>query len=188
MNCSRFTSRYFPSHRVSRCVARNYSSTVRSTNAALPPQRTTKLPSTISRRCLHATPTSYASRPPNSRDRPPRPTEDGQADFASLDMLRNTTTPATSIDACTSEGFALNNNMRISGCGVLLVGGEAFRWRPWVSEHRKEGTIEDGATGDDAMTGRLLNAKGQFDVPEETWGLLELVWLLVQDLSTSSEL
>ena len=54
--------------------------------------------------------------------------------------------------------------MRVSGCGLLLVGGEAFRWRPWVSGEKED------------VTGRLKNAKGQWEVKEGAWGALELVW------------
>jgi hypothetical protein len=133
--------------------------------------------STGQRRSLHVTPApAYASRPPASHDRGPKSDEDTQTDFASLDVLRNTAPPATGVDACTKNGFALNNQMRISGSGVLLVGGEAFRWRPWLREDRKEGTIAEGGVGDDAMTGRLQNAKGQWEVPDAAWGLLEIVW------------
>ncbi|CAA9960842.1 hypothetical protein PTNB73_05443 [Pyrenophora teres f. teres] len=128
-------------------------------------------------RCLHVTrPTLLQSRPPKSRDRGPKSDEDTQTDFGALDVLRNTVAPATSIDACTSDGFALNNQMRISGSGILLVGGEAFRWRPWLREGRKEGTIAEGGTGEDAMTGKLLNARGQWEVHEGAWGVLELVY------------
>jgi hypothetical protein len=116
------------------------------------------------------------SKPPKSRDRGPKSNEDTQTDFGALDVLRNTAAPATSIDATTSDGFALNNQMRVSGCGLLLVGGEAFRWRPWVREGRKEGTVGEGGAGDDAMTGRLLNGKGQWEVQEGAWGILELCW------------
>ena len=66
--------------------------------------------------------------------------------------------------------------MRISGSGVLLVGGEAFRWRPWLYEQQKEGIVGEGGAGGDAMTGRLLNAKRQWEVPEQAWGVLELVY------------
>jgi NADH dehydrogenase [ubiquinone] 1 alpha subcomplex assembly factor 3 len=66
--------------------------------------------------------------------------------------------------------------MRVSGCGLMLVGGEAFRWRPWVREGRKEGTVGEGAVREDAMTGRLKNQRGQWDVPDGAWGLLELVF------------
>ncbi|CAN9381357.1 unnamed protein product [Alternaria alternata] len=66
--------------------------------------------------------------------------------------------------------------MRISGCGILLIGGEAYRWRPWLREGRKEGTVAGGGTGDDMMTGKLLNAKGQWEVQERAWGVLELLY------------
>lgn len=113
------------------------------------------------------------SKPPKSRDRGPKSDEDTQTDFGALDVLRNTAAPATSIDATTSDGFALNNQMRVSGCGLLLVGGEAFRWRPWV-QGGKEGAVVEGADG--SRTGRLTNAKGQWEVSEGSWGILELVW------------
>ena len=104
------------------------------------------------------------SKPPKTRDRGPKSDEDTQTDFGALDVLRNTAAPATSIDATTPDGFALNNQMRVSGCGLLLVGGEAFRWRPWVSGEKED------------VTGRLKNAKGQWEVKEGAWGALELVW------------
>lgn len=155
---------------LSRCVLQNsHRSIARPRPAALTPARQV--------RCLHNTrPALLQSRPPKTRDRGPKSDEDTQTDFSALDVLRNTAAPATSIDACTSDGFALNNQMRISGSGILLVGGEAFRWWPWLLEGRKEGTIAEGGTGDDAMTGKLLNAKGQWEVPEGAWGVLELVY------------
>lgn len=109
------------------------------------------------------------SKPPKSRDRGPKSNEDTQTDFSALDVLRNTVAPATSIDACTSDGFALNNQMRISGSGILLVGGEAFRWWPWVKE-------SDNPESRGGMMGKLLNAKGQWDVQPQSWGALELVY------------
>ncbi|KAF2623103.1 hypothetical protein BU25DRAFT_376427 [Macroventuria anomochaeta] len=130
-----------------------------------------------SRRSLHTTaPVLMQSKPPKSRDRGPKSDEDTQTDFGALDVLRNTAAPATSIDATTSDGFALNNQMRVSGCGLLLVGGEAFRWRPWLREGRKEGTVAEDGLGEDQMTGRLSNRKGQWEVQEGSWGVLELVW------------
>jgi len=113
------------------------------------------------------------SSPPKTRDRGPASTEDTQTDFNALDVLRNTVAPATSIDACTSDGFALNNQMRISGSGVLLVGGEAFRWWPWREGRGLEGGLDKGRG---EMQGRLRNEKGQWDVGEEGWGVLELVY------------
>jgi NADH dehydrogenase [ubiquinone] 1 alpha subcomplex assembly factor 3 len=108
------------------------------------------------------------SQPPKTRDRGPKSNEDTQTDFSALDVLRNTIAPATSIDACTSDGFALNNQVRLSGSGILLLGGEAFRWWPWA----KEGEIE----GSGGMVGKLLNAKGQWEIQQSSWGVLELVY------------
>jgi NADH dehydrogenase [ubiquinone] 1 alpha subcomplex assembly factor 3 len=120
-------------------------------------------------RCLHTTrPTHMQSKPPKSRDRGPKSNEDTQTDFRELDVLRNTIAPATSIDACTSDGFALNNQVRISDSGILLIGGEAFRWWPWA-----EGP---SAGSGSKMKGKLLNAKGQWEVQQESWGALELVY------------
>jgi hypothetical protein len=69
--------------------------------------------------------------------------------------------PATSVDACTDDGFHLNSGARIDGGdGVLLVSGEAFRWRPWVAKRSKQ----------------LVNSKGQWEVPGEVFGALGLVW------------
>lgn len=50
------------------------------------------------------------------------------------------------------------------GSGALLVAGEAFAWRPW----------EAAGAGGEGL--RMVNAKGQFEVPDEVWGVLELVW------------
>ncbi|KAF2822723.1 hypothetical protein CC86DRAFT_300802 [Ophiobolus disseminans] len=120
------------------------------------------------RRCLHTTRSALMqSKPPKTRDRGPKSDEDTQTDFSMLDVLRNTAAPATSIDACTSDGFALNNQARISGSGILLIGGEAFRWWPWA----KEGSLETRGV----MAGKLLNGKGQWDVRDGSWGVLELV-------------
>lgn len=176
LHCSRSVSQSVVSHSVARPAERSFALTVR---PALSSSRTPKKIPTPRRhcRCIHSSPPHHVVRSQRSRDRGPQATDDTpQTDFSALDVLRNTAAPATGIDACTNAGFALNNNVRTAGCGLLLVGGEAFRWRPWLSEHRKEGTIGGGAKGDDEMTGRLLNAKGQWEVPEEAWGLLDVVW------------
>ncbi|KAJ4985607.1 duf498 domain-containing protein [Stagonosporopsis vannaccii] len=126
------------------------------------------------RRTLHTTrPLLLQSRPPKSRDRGPKSEEDTQTDFGALDVLRNTAAPATSIDATTPDGFALNNQMRVSGCGLLLVGGEAYRWWPWASGGE---AAEGNAKGKGGEVGRLRNGKGQWEVKEGEWGVLELVW------------
>jgi hypothetical protein len=46
------------------------------------------------------------------------------------------------------------------------VGGEAFGWRPW----------DVRTQGENAGGKRLLNGKGQWEVDEGAWGLLEVVW------------
>lgn len=46
----------------------------------------------------------------------------------------------------------------VGGKGVLLAGGEAFAWRPW-----KENS-------------GFVNQKGQFEVDDEAWGVLALMW------------
>lgn len=98
----------------------------------------------------------HTSAPRSAGDGEPPPT-----DFGALDVLGNTPVPSTSIDVCMSDGFHLNSGARIlDGAGVLLVGGEAFSWRPWVSRGEK----------------RLLNKKGQWEVPNDTFGLLSLIW------------
>ncbi len=50
------------------------------------------------------------------------------------------------------------------GSGALLVGGEAFSWRPWETA-----TSPDGKK-------KLLNARGQFEVGDGAWGLFGVVW------------
>ncbi len=82
-------------------------------------------------------------------------------DFAAMDMLGNAPVPSTIVDICMSDGFQLNSGARIAdGSGVILVGGEAFAWQPWLprGEHR------------------LLNAKGQWEISNESLGLLSLIW------------
>lgn len=104
---------------------------------------------------------------PKSTERGPASQEDTRTDFGILDVLANTPPPSTAIDACLSEGFHLDNGVKIvGGTGCLLVGGEAFSWRPWLAGSRPEGSAR----------GRMINKKGQWDVEKEAWGLLELVW------------
>ncbi|KAL4875924.1 hypothetical protein BJY04DRAFT_200800 [Aspergillus karnatakaensis] len=102
---------------------------------------------------------------PRSHDRGPASKEDTQTDFAALNVLGNIPTPTTAIDACLDTGFHLDNGVKITGGdGVLLVGGEAFTWRPWLVG--KNGKEKNG----------MINAKGQFEVDEQAWGILDLVW------------
>ncbi|BDD59869.1 hypothetical protein MAP00_005046 [Monascus purpureus] len=108
---------------------------------------------------------------PTTHDRGPRSSEQTQTDFACLDVLGNVPAPTTAIDACLDDGFHLDNGVKVTGGdGVLLVGGEAFAWRPWR-------TIAAGSdnSNSDSKTA-MVNAKGQFEVDEQAWGLLGLVW------------
>lgn len=114
------------------------------------------------------TPSQTESLKPQTRDRGPPSEETTQTDFAALDVLGNIPGPATAVDACLDDGFHLDNGVKITdGDGVLLVGGEAFAWRPW----------HHSLTGDpDAARKQMVNEKGQFEVPEGVWGLLSVVW------------
>lgn len=87
------------------------------------------------------------------------PQEAPTTDFGRMDMLGDTPAPSTSVDVCMSEGFQLNNGIKVlDGSGVLLVNGEAFAWRPWGPDRK------------------LVNARGQWEVPGEALALLGLVW------------
>lgn len=121
---------------------------------------------------------------PKSHDRGPASKEDTQTDFGSLNVLGSTPAPSTSIDACLWDGFHLNSGVKIvGGSGVLLVAGEAFGWRPWeaglVSKAGEGGEVR-GASGAGAgkygAGKRLVNDKGQWEVEDDAWGLLGLVW------------
>ena len=102
-----------------------------------------------------------------SSDRGPTSKEDTQTDFTSMNVLGNTPPPTTSIDACLSDGFHLDNGLKIGGgSGCLLVAGEAFSWRPWDAGTRESG---EGKR-------RMINRKGQWNVEREAWGLLDVVW------------
>ncbi|PYH40890.1 Mth938-like domain-containing protein [Aspergillus saccharolyticus JOP 1030-1] len=100
---------------------------------------------------------------PSSHDRGPESKEDTQTDFAALNVLGNIPVPTTSIDATLDTGFHLNNGVKITGGdGVMLIGGEAFPWRPWQA-------------GPGGRAG-MINKKGQFELDEQVWGVLSLVW------------
>lgn len=109
------------------------------------------------------------SHKPTSHDRGPESQEDTQTDFASLDVLGNMPAPTTAIDTTLDTGFHLNSGLKITGGdGLLLVGGEAFSWRPWKAV--------EGATDDRVAKAAMINSKGQFEVDESVWGLLSVVW------------
>lgn len=104
---------------------------------------------------------------PTHKDRGPQSNEDTQTDFGALDVFdtSNTPIPATSIDACTSSGFHLNNGVKTAGFnGLLLTGGEAFTWAPW-----------ENSTPPTTLGEFLDTRRGILNLPVETLGLLEVV-------------
>jgi NADH dehydrogenase [ubiquinone] 1 alpha subcomplex assembly factor 3 len=129
---------------------------------------------TLTKRCLHSSVRALAA--PKSKDRGPASKEDTQTDFGAMNVLNNTPVPTTAIDACMDDGFALNSGLKITGAGVLLIGGEAFKWRPWMrsgsatpaSTPHKNSSIPSG--------GKICNSKAQLEPDELAWGVLDLVW------------
>lgn len=120
--------------------------------------------SSLLSRALSTSPVSMHK--PPSRDRGPVSEESTQTDFSNLDVLGGTPVPSTAIDACLWDGFHLNNGVKITnGAGVLLVNGEGFSWKPW-NANRLEGEENK----------RLANDKGLWEVGDESWGVLSMVW------------
>ncbi|PLN86242.1 hypothetical protein BDW42DRAFT_190155 [Aspergillus taichungensis] len=114
-------------------------------------------------------PRAHGSKPAN-HDRGPQSSEDTQTDFAALDVLGNIPVPTTAVDACLDSGFHLNSGLKITGGdGVLLVGGEVFTWRPWKA-------AVGGKGGEKGKKADMVNGKGQFELDEQVWGVLGVVW------------
>lgn len=108
-----------------------------------------------------------------------------------MNMLGNMPVPTTAVDACLEDGFALDSGLKISGSGVLLVSGEAFKWSPWLRKGERDGTLEGADSnntrsdsssntnigiGGDSTVGSLRNSKGQWEVDNSAWGILDIVW------------
>ena len=109
-------------------------------------------------------PRSHSHKPSGQRERDPEGSEHKQADLNALNVLGDIPAPTTAVDATLDDGFHLDNGVKIrNGDGALLVGGEAFAWRPWLK--RPSGSKAE-----------MINKKGQFELDEEVWGLLGLVW------------
>lgn len=126
-----------------------------------------KSPPWVSQSCQLSGNTSNHSVKTSTSDRGPTSQEDTQTDFGSMNVLGNMPTPATSIDACLSDGFHLDNGLKIGGgSGCLLVAGEAFSWRPW----------EAFGKGAEEGKRKMFNERGQWDVQKDVWGVLDLVW------------
>ncbi len=127
----------------------------------------------------HAPPRPPSARNPNapkSHDRGPTSEEDTQTDFGKMDIMStsNAPQPATSIDACTGDGFHLNNGVKTSGGkGVLLVGGECFLWDPWSAVKSTKSTA--ATTSSSPSQSDLLDARGTLHLPELAWSLLSLL-------------
>ena len=120
-----------------------------------------------SRRVFSTASTSQSSPATKSSDRGPASKEDTQTDFGTLNVLGNTPPPSTSIDACLTDGFHLDNGVKIGGgSGCLLIAGEAFAWRPWESTQKGFGSRRGG----------MINRKGQWEVENDAWGVFDLVW------------
>lgn len=117
---------------------------------------------------------------PKHRDRGPESTEDTQTDFGQMDIFNTSSTPqpATSIDACTSDGFHLNNGAKTSGGrGILLFGGESFSWDPAAADPEQDDSNIHGARASQSERQAysvLLDKRGTLDIPPSAWGVLEL--------------
>jgi NADH dehydrogenase [ubiquinone] 1 alpha subcomplex assembly factor 3 len=93
----------------------------------------------------------------------------------------STPTPATSIDACTSDGFHLNNGIKTTGRkGVLLVGGECFVWDPWAAVVASGSSVSTSASTSSSQPvaetqSELLDARGTLSFPPSAFALLDLL-------------
>ncbi|KAL9055040.1 MAG: hypothetical protein Q9162_003805 [Coniocarpon cinnabarinum] len=132
---------------------------------------------------------SPSKRPASNPDRGPASSEDTQTDFNALNVLGATNAPTTSIDECTDSSFLLDSGLKITdGDGVMLVGSEAFVWRPWMaaaddssatsSFQEKPSQITRGIDLDHSGngTGGLVATPGVFKIPASAFGILALVW------------
>lgn len=136
-------------------------------------------------------------------DRGPQSKEDTVTDFGALNVLGAAPAPTTSVDVCISDGFMLDSGLRIEdGDGLLLIGSEAFVWRPWMAQSsnnpsggttssareriitgslmRRRAVEKARAAGrksrEEERTGGVINSRGQFEVSTEAFGVLGAVW------------
>jgi hypothetical protein len=113
---------------------------------------------------LHTSPIVYSSTPPKSRDRGPPSQESTQTDFGKLNVLGDVPAPTSSITTCYDDGFLLGNGQTVKNAGVILAGGEVFKWSPWASESKEQSSKT------------LLNIVGQWEIAKESLGVLDLLW------------
>ncbi|KAK7514020.1 uncharacterized protein IWZ02DRAFT_411377 [Phyllosticta citriasiana] len=119
-------------------------------------------------------------------DRGPASKEPTQTDFGALDVLASMPPPTTAIDATLPDGFSLNSGIEVAGAGVLLYGGEAFRWRPWVREQEEDdehdgihdSKKESGGSGSgNGGRGSLRDVSGLlWECGRRAWGVLDVAW------------
>ncbi|EXJ62080.1 hypothetical protein A1O7_02513 [Cladophialophora yegresii CBS 114405] len=120
--------------------------------------------------------------PSKSKDRGPASKEETQTDFSKLDIYASAGVeePATSIDACTPDGFHLNNGVQTSGGrGVVLVGGEGFVWSPWDDATTSSTSPASGqkqAAASRSRFSQFLTARSVLDFPPSAFGLLALLY------------
>ena len=117
-------------------------------------------------------------RPASSNHKPSTktPIESTGTDIAALDVLGDVPGPAAAVEVITASGFKLSNGIQIADAGVLLLGGEAFRWRPWLCSN--ENGAEAGSQVNEGKTVKksLKNKRGQWEVDKSVWGALEMIW------------
>ena len=135
-------------------------------------------------------PSSRSKNPyaPTTSDRGPKSEEKTQTDFATMDIYASAgiEEPATSIDACTLDGFHLNNGVITEGNrGVMLLGGEGFVWAPWNLEGGStrtgmtSGTAAPKAKGPATPTSPFtpfLTRTSTLNFPPATLSLLSLLF------------
>lgn len=98
-----------------------------------------------------------------------------------MDVLGHIPAPATSIDACTSDGFHLDNGVKTEGGrGIMLLGGEAFNWAPWTAlskdSSNNQNTLNTQSDGAETRISDLLDPqRGLLNIPISSLSLLELV-------------
>ncbi|KAK2733395.1 hypothetical protein FQN57_002135 [Myotisia sp. PD_48] len=164
-----------PNLRTQKVISRSYTQSKQNNDNIRPHQYQPSSPNASPSRRRTSLPYTHHQPSPSRTRALPKDEQDTKpaTDLSSLDVLANVDAPATSIDACLEDGFQLNNGVKITdGDGCLLVGGEVFIWRPWNATT----TSPSSHPSDSPSPKALLNSKGQWEVSEDVWGLLKLLW------------
>jgi NADH dehydrogenase [ubiquinone] 1 alpha subcomplex assembly factor 3 len=98
----------------------------------------------------------YSSSSPPSNQGSPK--DYPETDFGEMNVLGNAPPLAFAIESCNSDSFTLNNGLTVENTGLLLLGGEVFQWSQWSKRKMP------------------LNIVGQWELPADTLGILELLW------------